>query len=351
MKTIKIGIVGTGNISTRHLKSYAKLEGVEIVAGCDINPINLKNTCDKFGIERRYNSLTEMLANEELDAVDVCVWNCNHAKCSIEALNAGVNVICEKPMAFSTEEAIAMKEAADKSGKLLMIAFCMRFSAQDKVVRDFIDNGYIGDIYYVKSSFLRRHGNPGGWFANKSMSGGGPVIDLGVHVIDHLRFLMGNPKPVSVYASVYNKLDNRKGLKTGVAYKPHESEEEICDVEDLATILIKFDNGATMHIDTSYTINGEESYYEEVFGTKGGFYLDEDTTKLYTELNGFMVDVTPRLEGYQHDDDEYIAELHHFLNCLRGEEECYATAQDGIEIMKILEAIYKSGETGHEVIL
>ncbi len=352
MKIIKVGLVGAGNIANRHIESYLTLPGVEITAICDINPERLKITGDKFGIEKRYNSLSEMLSNEELDAADVCVWNCNHAECTIEALNAGLHVICEKPMAYSSKEAEEMKAAAQKNGKLLMIAFCMRFSAQDKVVRDFIDNGYLGEIYYVKSTFLRRHGNPGGWFSNKKLSGGGPVIDLGVHVIDHLRFLMGNPNPVSVFASTYSKLNNRPGIKTGVAWKPHDTaEDEICDVEDLATTLIKFDNGATMFLDTSYTLNGEESYNEEIFGTKGGFKLDEQNTQFYTELNGYLVDVTPKLEGFRHDANEYIAELRHFLACIRGEEECIATAEDGIDIMRILEAIYKSAETGHEVIL
>ncbi len=352
MKKIRVGLVGAGNIANTHIESYGELDGVEIVGICDTDPVRLKMTADKFGIEKRFGSLSEMIAGVELDAVDVCVWNCNHAECAIKALNAGLHVICEKPMAYSISEAEEMKAAAEKAGKLLMIAFCMRFSAQDKVAKDFIDGGYLGDIYYTKTTFLRRHGNPGGWFSDKARSGGGPVIDLGVHVIDHLRYLMGNPKPVSIYAATYKKLNNRPGLKTEVGFKPYgASPDDICDVEDLASALIRYDNGAVTLLETSYTLNGEDSYGEEVFGTKGGFKLTESETTLYTELNGFMVDVTPKLKGFKHDKNEYIAELRHFLACIRGEEECRATADDGIQIMKILEAIYESGRTGHEVTL
>ncbi len=352
MEKIKVGIVGAGNISNVHLRSYRALEGVEVVAICDIDPLRLAMTADAFGIERRYTSLTDMIAGEQMDAVDVCVWNCNHAKCAIEALDAGLHVIVEKPMAYNTEEAIAMKRAADRAGKLLMVAFCMRFSAQDKVVMDFIDNGYVGDIYYSRAIYLRRHGNPGGWFSDKARSGGGPVIDLGVHVIDHTRYLMGNPKPVSVYAATFDALHNRPGLKTEVKWKPYGAKRgDVSDVEDLATALIRYENGAVTLLETSYTLNGEERYGEELFGTKGGFLLSENETKLFTEINGYMVDVTPKSEGLPHDANEYIGELRHFLNCIRGEETCRATAEDGIEIMKILDAIYESARTGHEVIL
>ena len=147
MKKLRIGLVGAGNIAKTHLRAYQNVENAEVVAICDINAEKLAITAAKFGIEKTYTSETEMLANEELDAVDVCVWNCNHAVCSIEALNAGKHVLCEKPMATSAEEAQQMLDAAKKNDRLLMIGFVVRFCDESRITMDFINNGYLGDIY------------------------------------------------------------------------------------------------------------------------------------------------------------------------------------------------------------
>ena len=138
MSKVKLAIIGAGNIANAHLEAYQKVADVEIYAACDINPARLNKTCDRFGIERRYTDVDTMLAElPELDAADVCVWNCNHAECSIKALNAGLHVLCEKPMAYTAKEAEAMKEAADRNGKLLMIGFVLRFSDDAKIAMFF----------------------------------------------------------------------------------------------------------------------------------------------------------------------------------------------------------------------
>lgn len=352
MSKVRIGMIGAGNIANTHIKNYMQIEDAEVVAICDINPERLKMTAEEFGIEKTFNSADEMLASVELDAADVCVWNCNHAECTLKALEAGLHVLCEKPMAYNTEEAIKMKEAADKAGKLLMIGFTLRFSDGCRIAQDFIDNGYMGDIYYSKANYIRRHGAPGGWFSNKKLSGGGPVIDLGVHVIDLTRYLMGNPKPVSVYAATFDKLKNRPDLKTDVAWKPIDAKpDDIYNVEDLATALIRYDNGAVTHLETSYSINGEPTGINQFYGTKGGMLMNDDDIKLYTEMNGFMVDVEPKTEDYKQHAPEYLAEMSHFVDCVKNGTKCIAPAEDGIVIMKILDAIYESAKTGHEVII
>ena len=353
MKKARIGMVGAGNIANTHLESYMKLDNVEIVAICDINPDRLRETADRFGIEKRYLSEADMLANEELDAADVCVWNCNHAKCSIDALNAGLHVLCEKPMAYSAKEAEEMLEASKKNNKLLMIGFVMRFANESRITKDFIDNGYLGDIYYSKATYLRRHGSPGGWFANKELSGGGPVIDLGVHVIDWTRYMMGNPKPVSVCAVTSDLLQDRKYLKTGVGWTPKDAkEDDPFTVEDLGIALIKYEDGKTTLLETSYSLNGESTTKRELFGTKGGIKQAEGGEfKLYTELNGFLADVTPVTSNYKGGADLFVAEMAHFVDCILNGTPCIAPAEDGVTIMKILDAIYESARTGREVLL
>ena len=147
----------------------------------------------KYG-GRAYDTAEELLADPAIDAVSVCAANYAHAELTIKALRAGKHVLCEKPMALNAEEARQMKEAADRNGKLLMIGFVRRYGNDCKIMEDFVNSGYFGDIYYSKATYLRRNGNPGGWFGDKSRSGGGPLIDLGVHVIDLTRYLMGKPR-------------------------------------------------------------------------------------------------------------------------------------------------------------
>ena len=187
-----------------------KIPDVEIYAFCDINEERLKDMGERYGVTRLFTDKDEMLAIPEIDAVSVCTWNSQHAPCTIAALKAGKHVMCEKPMAMNAKEAEEMKKAAEESGKLLMIGFVRRYKESTQVLKEFSENGTIGDIYYTKATYLRRHGNPGGWFGDKSRSGGGPLIDLGVHVIDMARYVMGNPMPVSAYGVTFNKLGNRK---------------------------------------------------------------------------------------------------------------------------------------------
>lgn len=353
MKKLRIGLVGAGNIAKVHLDAYKNVENAEVVAICDINPETLKKTAEKYGIEKTYTDEAEMLRCEELDACDVTVWNCNHASCTIMALDAGKHVICEKPMAASAEEAQQMIDAAERNNKLLMIAFVVRFGDEARIAKDFIDNGYLGDIYYSKATYLRRHGSPGGWFSDKSRSAGGPVIDLGVHVIDLTRYLMGKPKPVSVFASTYDKLKNRPYLKTNVGWAPEGAcpEKDVYDVEDLGVAMIKYDNGATTLLETSYSLNGEGITKKELYGTKGGVNLNGENTKIYTVVNDFLADVSPVTEGYKESKNGFEAELAHFADCVLNGTECIATAEDGLAVMKILDAIYESAKTGHEVII
>ena len=352
MEKVKIAMIGAGNIANAHLASYAKVENAEIYAACDINEERLNETCDKYGITRRYTDLDAMLAElPELDAADVCVWNVNHAPCAIKALNAGLHVLCEKPMAYNAQEAEQMQEAAKKNNKLLMIGFVLRFSDEAKIAMDFIEKDYLGDIYYAKAQYVRRHGNPGGWFANKALSGGGPVIDLGVHVIDLTRYLMGGPKPVSVYAATSERLGNRAFLKNSVGWRPKDSsDDDVCTVEDFGTALIRYDNGAVTLLETSYDINGQDIGCKQLFGTKGGMDLSKGV-KIYGTYNDYIADIEVNTNNLKDSSDMFVNEMAHFVDCVQNGTPCRATAEDGIIVMKILDAIYESAKTGHEVLL
>lgn len=354
MSKTKIAVIGVGSISNEHIPAYLQNPDVELYAFCDINEAQLKKMGEKYGVTRLYTDKDEMLkALPEIDAVSVCTWNSAHAPCAIAALNAGKHVLCEKPMATSAEEAMQMLDAAKKNGKTLMIGFVRRFNKDTRILQEFINTNYFGDFYYGKTVYLRRNGNPGGWFGDKSRSAGGPVIDLGVHIIDQTRYLMGNPKPVSVYGATFQKLFDRSNIKTPKAYKSvSASDNDVCDVEDLASAMIRYDNGAVLHIEVSFSLNLKKGEgYVQMFGDKGGFKLEDDTIEFYTELNDYMADVN--LAGIEtlSKENPFANEINHFVECVRTGIPCRAPAEDGVEIMRILDAIYESARTGHEVVL
>ncbi|MGL6174490.1 MAG: Gfo/Idh/MocA family protein [Cellulosilyticaceae bacterium] len=351
-KKIKIGIIGTGNIGHTHIEGYLKNPNVELYAFCDIDQERVEKAGKKYEVTKTYTDLDEMLKLEELDAVSVCTWNNSHAACTIAALNAGKHVLCEKPMAMNAKEAEAMKEASEKTGKLLMIGFVRRFGNDCKVLKDFVTEDLFGEIYYSKATYLRRNGNPGGWFGDKSRSGGGPLIDLGVHVIDLVRFLMGNPKPVSVYGATFQKLLDRRELKDKKGYiAASKKEEDICDVEDLVSAMIRFDNGAVLSIEASFSLNlKKDEGTIELFGTKGGAKISPEV-EMYTEMNGYMVDVNMNMPTALSFDGLFENEINHFVECVQEGIPCISPAQDGIEIMRILDGIYESARIGHEVSL
>lgn len=351
-KKIKVGIIGTGNIGHTHINAYLSNPHVELYALCDINEECVEKVGEKYKITRTFTDVNEMLKLTELDAVSVCTWNSAHATCTIAALRAGKHVLCEKPMAMNAQEAELMKEAAKESGKLLMIGFVRRFGNDCKILKDFISEDYFGELYYSKASYLRRNGNPGGWFGDKSRSGGGPLIDLGVHVIDLVRFLMNNPKPISVYGVTFQKLLDRRDLKDKKGYvAASKKEDDICDVEDLVSALIRFDNGAVLSVEASFSLNLKKDKGEiELFGTKGGAKVSPEI-EMYSEMNGYMVDVNMDSATALSFNGLFENEINHFVECIQEGTPCISPAEDGVEMMRILDSIYESARTGHEVSL
>lgn len=351
MEKVKIGIIGTGSISNLHMSGYIPLKNVEVIAACDINEERVKEFAKKYNIPNTFTDYNEMLKMEELDAVSVTAWNNIHAPASIASLNAGKHVLCEKPLALNAKQASEMVEASQKSGKILMVGFCRRFGDNAKALKELIDKGDLGNIYYAKTGCLRRWGNPGGWFSDKKRSGGGPVIDLGVHMIDLIRYLTGKPKAVSVTASTFSHLGMKPWVK-GIQKYNSADYSEYNDVEDCAASIIRFDNGMTLFFETSWVQNiKKDQIYLELFGDKAGAKMEPEL-ELYETKYNYLRDTTPLLDpngsSFEHN---FIEEIKHFVSCITDGTECLSPAEDGLELMKIIDAIYKSAETGHEVIL
>ena len=352
MEKLKIGIIGTGNIANVHIGGYkAHSAKCDIIALCDIDEPKMLARAESLGIDHShcYTDYNEMLEKESLDAVSVCTWNAAHKGAAIAALNAGCHVICEKPMAMNAAEAEEMEKAAKENGKLLMIGFVRRFGNDADVIKKFIEGGTMGDLYYAKASYLRRSGCPGGWFGDKEYSGGGPLIDLGVHVIDLCRYLAGSPKPVSVYGVTYNNLGNSRAVGGQSWVSSSLGKDFKYDVEDFASALIRFDNGFTLSVEASFNLNLKTDRGEiELFGTKAGAKIDP-RVEFFSDMNGMFVDIKPFGDTSLSFDGLFSNEIGHFVSSILGECECISKASDGVVLMKILDAIYKSAETGKEV--
>jgi predicted dehydrogenase len=231
-----------------------------------------------------------------------------------------------------------------------MIGFVRRHGRDAKTLIDFVKGGFFGDMYYAKATYVRRNGAPGGWFGDKSRSGGGPVIDLGVHVIDLCKYIMGNHKPVSVYAATFDKIGDRRHLEESKAWvSTGRAKNDIFDVEDFATALIRFDNGAIISLETSFSLNTAEPRAEiEIYGDKGGAKLGDEVT-MASDLCGHLVDLSfPSNKNFVFE-ESFDAEIKNFVDAVLGRAECLAPAADGVSLMDIIDAIYKSAATGSEV--
>ncbi|WP_138754580.1 Gfo/Idh/MocA family protein [Paenibacillus sinopodophylli] len=347
----KVGIVGTGNIfRTAHAPLLYGHPEIELVAACDIDEAKVKRVAAEFDIPHVYTDYSELLKEHpDLDIIDICTSNLHHSDIAVVALEAGMHVFCEKPDAINPAEAQRMADAAEQSGKLLLTMRNNRFRPAVQFLKKYVAAGHAGDIYTGRCGWIRRRGIPGkgGWFTTKELSGGGPLIDLGVHFIDVAVWLMGNPRPVSVVGATYTKFAQSTISDSAHSSFGEKKPEGIFDVEDLASGFIRFDNGATLQVEFSWASNiEEERNFVELRGTKAGFSFDKGELKLFTEIEDTLCDIVPKLAKDGHGHSEY---LQHFINCVQGREEPIMQPVDGVHMIKLLSALYESARTGNEV--
>lgn len=350
MQQVKIGVVGTGGIAGCHLKSYQGNPRAELVAVCDINADRAASVAEQWGANRSYSDPAELFADSDVDAVSICTWNNTHAELAAAAVEAGKHVLVEKPMSRTYAEAQRLEDVVNAHDRVLQVGFVRRHSANCRVLKSFIDEGELGEVYYGKASCIRRVGNPGGWFANRAISGGGPLIDIGVHVIDLCWYLMGTPRVTSVSANTYEKLGNRSNITTMPRYQVADYDPTKNDVEDLANALIRFDNGASLIVDTSFSLHAtQDSLAVSVYGDKGGADL-EPKLQIASEKHATVINVTPQIGFDSFDlDDGFDNEIENFVAACLGEAESIAPAWQGAEMMKILEGVYTSASQGKEI--
>ena len=350
MAKLRIGIIGSGGIAqSSHMRGYAAVPDLcEIVACSDLVEATAKAAAEKFGVPATYTDYKEMLAKENLDAVSVTTPNKFHMGPTIDALKAGVNVLCEKPLGMNADECRKMCAAARDSGRILQVGLQSRFNGPSRWMKTYIDAGHMGDVQFARAQALRRRGVPGwGVFINKELQGGGPLIDIGVHILDLTLFLMGYPKPVSATGRTWDTLGKNPDLYNGFG----DYDRSKFTVEDFAVGMIKFDNGAVVSLESSFMANGPDKFETFLYGTKAGAKVDpyakgNAALEIYTEVDQLLLDVQPH--NIPNVESAHVDEVKAFVQAIIDGAPSPVPGENGLILNAIFDAIYKSSETGNE---
>lgn len=341
---LQVGIVGVGGIARdQHLPAWANVPFAEVTAAADVAEAALNQVADSFAIRRRFVDWLPLVELDDLDIIDICTPNRTHTSIALAALAAGKHVLCEKPLATTTSEVQHLAGAASKAGKLLMTAQHWRFEPAAVQLKALIDAGTIGDIYYARAQFLRRRLVPGRpTFIEKQHSGGGPVFDIGVHILDLALWFMGSPSPVSVSAIVDAKLAHRPDLGGGWG----DWDRQRFDVEDFAAGFVRFADGPALTLETSWLAFQQERELIrlQAFGTKAGFTWPDKT----------VVGETNRVPWSMRLDDvtevsPYQAEIQQFACAARDGLPSPVPPEQSLKVIKILEGFYQSARQRREV--
>lgn len=343
---VRVGFIGSGGIAGTHIGYLKAIPGVEIVALCDVSREAIEKRIKEHNLQgvKVFTDYKPMLRMKDLDAVSVCTPNYLHYKPTVDALRAGKHVMVEKPMAMNAREAQAMCDAAKRAKKVLTIGFQQRFRPDAQFIRRAIAEGQLGDILYCRAQALRRRGIPSwGVFGRKDLQGGGPLIDIGVHIIELTHFLIGKPKPIAASAFTATYIGNRKPEATAPW---GDWDWKTYTVEDLAVGFVRFQGGATMTVEASFAAHIEQDIFATtIMGTKGGAAVGFGPPRVFTDWCGKMVNLEPKV---MEKDEAFAAKMRNWIAAIRGAENP-SPGEDGVMVQKILDALYLSAERGREV--
>jgi len=340
---LRCAVIGLG-MGRHHCKGFQESAESELVAVADLHPDLLKNWSAAVGEKNCYRDYQQMLAEVHPDIVSVALPNNLHAQVTLDALEARAHVLCEKPMALNVADAVRMRDKAAQVGKQLGINLSYRFTPQARALHKMAEAGFLGHAYHGFTRWTRLEGFPGfgGWFGQKALSGGGPLIDLGVHRIDLALWLMGNPEPITVSGVAHHEIGVPRAKAAGKTF----------DVEDLAAGFIRFDNGATLIFEVSWAgyQREPEMMATRIMGTEGTL-IQRNTDGQYTFIAEYI-----RREAGQivkgsvvHPEADIRNPYAEFVHCIHTGKPYLATAEDGLRIQRILDALYQSASTGKEV--
>lgn len=348
-KKFRVAFIGCGGISHTHMAAFQQIPEVEVVAGVDIVPARLKVFQEKWGVTKLYKDWKKMLKEVRPDGVSVCTPNGVHAAPTIDALNAGCHVLCEKPMAMNPAECEKMIAAAKKAKKKLAVGFQYRYHPNTQFLKRARDNGEFGNIMFMKCHALRRRGIPNwGVFGQKKLQGGGPMIDIGVHCIEMAHYFMGSPKPIAASGNIWTYMGN-KPSKTVCPWPNWDY--KTYTVEDLAVGQIRFDNGAILQIEASFIAHIEKEVWSfDFMGTKGGGQWDPPM--IFSDHHDTMMNMKPHYVGDKTSfDNLFVVKLGNWVNACMKNTPLEAPGEAGLAVQKMLDGIYRSAEAGKEVVI
>jgi len=350
---LRVGVIGCG-AGIFHLEGYQEEPRARIVALAGLNTERCNQLAKRFEIPHIYGDYQDLLAQDDIQAVSIVVPNHLHLPVTLAALKAGKHVLVEKPLARTVAEGEQMVHAAEQAKLVLAIAFNRRTRHDMELLKGQVERGELGRIYYAKAFWMRRAGIPGlgSWFTSKEQAGGGPLIDLGVHVLDMALWLMGNPNVVTASAATYAELGPQgKGNWPGSRFPVHADAKY--EVEDLAVAFLRMEDGGTLHLETAWAAytGMTDEFGVSLFGNKGGAeihakeYAQVDTLKFFGEYGDVAVDCTPRLQT-RHGHAEIIRR---FVRSVLDGAPVSPSGAEGLDRVRLIEAIYRSAEEQREV--
>lgn len=357
-KTLRAGVVGLGWAGQQHMDAYFGAADVELVALAGMETEKLAELSEKYGVKRGYPDYESMIADGDLDVISVATPTALHAPIAVAALNAGIHVLSEKPMAESGAAAETMVQAAKANDRVLDVSFNHRQRGQVTALKEIIDTGLLGQIYYAKAGWLRRQGIPGlgTWFTRASLAGGGAMMDIGVHMLDMALHLLDNPQVTSATAATYAEFGPRG--RGGSAYGPRanvDTEVEF-EVEDLSTAFLRLDGGGTLLLESSWAqwIPYDQCYVT-LYGSEGGASIEwggwgvepYQRLNVWTEVNGVPAELQPIVPEHGH----HEASVLQFVEKVRSGDFAAHRGEEALIRAKVLDAIYASAGKGTEVTL
>lgn len=357
-KKVKIGIIGTGWIAEAHVANYLRCPDVEIVAAADLVPGKAEKFCKANGIDgiRLYPDHKSLIDNEELDAVSVCTYNRTHAECSIYALQHGVNVLLEKPMCVTLEEAIEIVKAEKASGKILSIGFQPRFDENMKMLKAVVDSGELGDIYYIQTGGGRRRGIPtpyGTSFIEDKTAGLGALADIGCYSLDMVLNAVGYPKPLTVsgYTSAFFGKDPNY-------YDNHPEYAKVFGVDDFAAAFIRLEGGIVLDFRISWAMNMDTAGDTLILGTKAGLRIPSTECwngsiggplKVYKTLAGSEVET--EIPERENKEDNFYNKIRLFVDAVKTGGKAPVPSSQILYNQAIIDGIARSAKLGKEITL
>ena len=348
-KTLKVGVIGVGGIAGSHFPGWNQSPLAEMAAFSDLNPAILKQRAKEHGIKKTYEDPLELIADKDIDIVDICTPNTYHTPLTVAALEAGKDVICEKPLAPKPSDIRKMIRARNKSKRLLMTAQHFRFSPTAQALKAEIDTGRLGEVYHARSWMLRRTGAPTrAGFIQKKHSGGGPCIDIGVHILDLTLWMMGFPKPVAVSGVTQNKLSQLPGAFSNWGGPIPQAD---WDVEEFAAAMVRFATGATLVLEVSWLLNHKSGPGEDMqmwlYGDKGGSHWPSN--ELLWTNNETQQHFNVQLQNEVKGPEAHALECIRFAEAVANGAPSPVPPEQSLDVLTILDALYRSSAAGAEV--